>query len=79
MTPCLGQPGHPQCADCARLSITAIMRPVAKLTTCAMFERSAASKRRLLRERLAPLERHAEAKVRQAARRLTVIEPEARR
>jgi hypothetical protein len=38
MTPCVGQPGHRQCNSCVRRAVTAIMRPVVKLTSCAMYE-----------------------------------------
>ena len=37
MTPCLGAPDHPECRTCQRYALRAIMRPVVKLTRCAMY------------------------------------------
>ena len=50
MTPCTGQLGFPPCSNCARLRPEAIMRPIAKLATCAMYEPSKRS--RMVRDSL---------------------------
>lgn len=38
MTPCSGQPHFRPCRTCARFQTVALMRPIRKLRTCALYE-----------------------------------------
>lgn len=38
LTPCSGQPHFRPCKTCARFKPVALMRPIRKLRTCALYE-----------------------------------------